>query len=178
MAGTTLKDLVHFVIHQCKDEPERLGAIRLNKALWFIDTVAYQSRGSSVSGAKYVKREMGPVPKAILPTLDRLKQTGKIDIKESQHAYGPRLFISQVDPGKSSGLSKRDQDLARAAVDFVCGHTTHEVSELTHQLAWRAASEGEEIPLCATLVSERGIITERIRRWASKVVRNREEVHS
>ena len=130
MAHNKFKALVHYVIDQCKDNPVRLGAVRLNKALWFIDMISYQSEGSSVSGELYVKRERGPVPKTILATLQELQNEGKLAVEEPTFLFEPRMFISRIDPDLTL-LSEKDRSLARAVVDWVCGKTANEVSELT-----------------------------------------------
>ena len=171
VAHSKFKALVHYVVNQCKDNPERLGAIRLNKALWFIDVYSYQKEGFSVSGERYVKRERGPVPAKILATLGELQREGKLVIEDPKFLYEPRRYISKVNPDLTL-LSEEDRHLARAVVDWVCGKTANEISELTHEQVWQSAVEGEEIPLYATLVSGKGAVTQEVKNWALSVVRD------
>lgn len=169
MVAEKFKALVHFIIHACRDNPERLGAIRLNKALWFTDKLAYQGNGEPVTGEKYVKRRMGPVPATILRTLRELEKENKIEIHERESNYGATKYISCSEPDLLP-LSSANRNLAKAVLNFVCGYTATEISEFTHDEAWDAALEGEEIPLFATLITGEGAITDETKEWAEKVV--------
>ncbi|MCY4300655.1 MAG: Panacea domain-containing protein [Aestuariivita sp.] len=174
MTNGKFKALVHYIIHQFVDDPSKLGALRLNKALWFIDVIQYQITGTPVTNEKYVKRKKGPVPKTILSTLEKLKSEKKIRIEEPKHQFDSRKLISEIEP-KTNVFTEDELELVKWCIDFVCGKTTNEISELTHDRIWEAAIEGEEIPLYATLVSERGIITEKTKKWADSVVKRIEK---
>lgn len=56
MPTEKLQALAHHIIAECAHAPERLGAIRLNKAIWFSDVIMYQTTGESITGETYVKR--------------------------------------------------------------------------------------------------------------------------
>lgn len=169
MSREKFKALVHFIVHECRDNPGRLGAVRLNKALWFIDMLTYQRDGVSVSGEKYIKREKGPVPATILATLRELSKEEKILIQEPGHKYDSRKFISLREP-ENKLLSPDECQIARQATGFVCDRTANEISDLTHEEVWDAAAEGEEIPLFATLATGKGPVTDKVRKWAEEVV--------
>ena len=161
--------LVHFLVHECREDPSRLGSVRLNKALWFTDMYAYQLYGESVTGEKYIKRQMGPVPKTILATLRELEHDGKIDIREPATRYEPRQYKSLREPDVSL-IPERDRKLAKEILEFVCKFAANVISESTHEEVWESAAEGEEIPLFATIVTGRGVITEEVKQWAHSVV--------
>jgi len=173
MATEKFKALVHFIVHQCLDRPGKLGAIRLNKALWYTDVIAYKVAGVSVTGEKYVKRARGPVPAHILATLRELDAEGKIIIREPEHQYDARKYLSLQNPNMEI-LSDAERDLARSIVEAVCGFSASEISELTHDIVWEAAAEGEEIPMCATLACEKGEVTDAVRAWAAQIVEQRQ----
>ncbi len=169
MATEKFKALVHFIVHECQDNPRKLGAIRLNKTLWYTDVVAYRLAGASVTNETYVKRKMGPVPSHILSTIDELKAEGLLHVQEPQGQYDSRKYISLEEPDTSS-LSADDIDLAKTVLSSVLGHTANMISEMTHDIIWEAASDGEEIPLYATLASDRGAITDEVKAWAGPIV--------
>lgn len=169
MSTPKFKALVHFLVHQCQDDPSRLGAIRLNKSLWFTDVVGYQLTGAAVTGERYLKRERGPVPATILATIRELQAEGKLEVREPEHRYDPRKFISLTEPSDNL-LSESERQLAQSALNAVCGHTANAISDKTHDNVWDAASEGEEIPLFSTLASPVGTITASVRAWADDVV--------
>ena len=173
MSTGKFKALVHYMVHKSQDSPGRLGDLRLDKALWFADKLAYQIDGESITGEVYVKRKKGPVPKSIQGTLQELQDEGKVLVQDSEHRFMPRNFLSLVAP-ENDVLSEIDRLLADHVLRFVWQHEAEDISELTHDEIWDAAIEGEEIPLYATLVSGIGAITDEIREWADSVVQERE----
>ncbi len=169
MATEKFKALVHFIVHECLNNPEKLGAIRLNKALWYSDVISYKMNGSSITGASYVKRKKGPVPAKILSTLKELENESKILIREPEAQYDCRKFLCLVKPDTKL-LSEDERTLAKTMLERVCGRSANEISEETHDVIWEAASEGEEIPLYATLAAEKGQVSAIIKSWADGIV--------
>lgn len=164
--------LVHYIIDQCSDNPTQLGTIRLNKALWYSDVTAYKHYGESITGERYVKRQFGPVPQHILRTLDELKRNGSISIERKSDLSGVDQFRSLAAPDASI-LSNQDKAIVSMVLDGVLGHTANEISEMSHDVVWEAAAEGEEMPLYATLASTPGEITADTVRWADELMSGR-----
>lgn len=163
------KELVHLVIHKC-DDPHKLGAIRLNKILWFSDVAAYLSTGASITGTQYVRRDRGPVPAHILKTLKELEAEDRISIIEPSAPYEPREYHSLQDADESM-FSEIEMGVVNHLTKDICeNHSANSISELTHDDIWKAAEEGEEIPLEAMLVNQRGDFRSQVQEWASEVV--------
>lgn len=157
--------LVHFIIHVCSSRPEKLGATRLNKVLWFADVYSYQIHGQPITGGTYVKRQFGPAPYSMLPTLRKLEKKGVIEIQEPQDwSLSPRLFLSLQEPDKTL-LSMADRQVALLALQEILPLTAREASDKTHDAIWEAAEMGEEIPLFATLAIP-GEISPEVIEWA------------
>jgi hypothetical protein len=55
------KMLVHYACASV-DDPSKLGAVKLNKIVWFSDVFAFQELGDSITGATYIKEKFGPIP--------------------------------------------------------------------------------------------------------------------
>lgn len=173
MPTEKFKALTHFIINECSDSPSKLGATRLNKALWHADVLAYRATGQSVTGDNYVKRQNGPVPAEILATVRELTDENKIVVREPEHQYDPRKFISTDNPDVSM-LSETEMDLARHAIRKVCSKTTTEVSDETHDIIWEAAKLGEHIPMSAMLAGRSGEITENVADWALSAIQTKD----
>lgn len=157
--------LVHFIIHVCSSRPEKLGATRLNKVLWFADVYSYQIYGQPITGGTYVKRQYGPTPYSMLPALNQLETEGLIQIQEPQGwSLSPRLFLSLQEPDETL-LTQADRRLAFLALQEILPLTAREASERTHDTIWDAAAMGEEIPLFATLATP-GEISPEVIEWA------------
>ena len=167
------KTLVHYVCDRCTD-PTKLGATKLNKALWYADTFAYRITGKAVSreSAVYVKRQFGPVPKLVLRALDELQSEGALKIREV-HFFGKkkREFLSLKDADKAV-FSSAEIEIINQIIDQVCdGHTAVSISDLSHDAIWEAADLGEEIPLYAVLAAKTDPPTKEDMAWAEKAIK-------
>ena len=163
--------LVHYVIAKCADDPSSLGAVKLNKILWFADKFAYLDRGKTITGARYVKRKFGPVPDQILTTIEELVSQEKIEVEDKFiFAYKQRLFRSKQE-ADASAFDEQELELVDALIDAICkGHTAMSISDLSHDLVWEAASLGEEIPMSATLVADPSEVIQSDVDWARQAV--------
>lgn len=160
------KSLVHYVCWRSSDDPSRLGAVKLNKTLWLSDLGAYYRSGQSITGARYIKRKFGPVPAAILPVLTELEDEGILTIRDAKH-FGKRKkeYIVHRD-ASDNFLSPDEREMVETAIKVVCdSHTATSVSEASHDHVWKAAEDGEEIPLY-TVFAKPGEITQSDRDWA------------
>jgi hypothetical protein len=169
MATQKFKELIHYICWKC-DDPAQLGATKLNKIPWFVDTLAYRVDGAGLTGETYIKRQFGPVPKNILSVLSELEKEGKIVTREPLVAYQPREHVA-ITPPDISLFSERELRLIDLVIEDVCKHhTSGSISELSHDQIWAAAALGEEIPLYATLAANAGEITEKDYAWADSIV--------
>ncbi len=171
MASKKFKSLVHYVVASC-DDPQRLGATRLNKICWYVDTLAYRYHGESITGETYVRRNFGPVPKAILPTIRELQGEDKIHVRDHYYLREKkmRIFVALKDADPSE-FETGEREIIDFVVQHVCHHhTAASISELSHDAVWDAANEGEVIPLSATLVAAPALLTDKISTWATGVI--------
>ena len=175
-ASNKLKAVVHFIIANC--DPNKLGAIKLNKILWFSDRYAYRKNGHSITGSDYVRREHGPVSESIYDVLDELKNENKISISGPEQPFQPRLYKSLED-AECESLSKSDKEVILGASNCICDDfTASRISDRTHDEIWGAADEGEHIPLEATLVAHPGDYRHEVMAWAREVLAKRRGVLS
>lgn len=168
------KKLVHYVCASCSD-PTKLGATKLNKALWYADTFAYRVLGETISGEKaYIKRQFGPVPKRILKALAELEAEGAIRVRTRDYFGKPkREFISLQEPDESV-FTNDELDIVNQVVAAICDeHTAVSISDLSHDTIWDAADMGEEIPVYAVLAANAAPVTKADMAWANNIIRNR-----
>ena len=166
-----LKELTHYICWKVTEDPSRLGATKLNKALWFSDSLAYRMSGHSISNSSYVKRQFGPAPKHILPAINELSSEGKLLVRESPYySYVKRDYIA-LKPPNASVFSEQELWVVDHVIAWICDeHTASSISELSHGNIWEAAEEGEEIPLFAVVGAFDGEITEDDKEWASRII--------
>lgn len=154
-----LSDLVRYVCARCSQEPSLLGATKLNKALWYIDTTSFRLWDYTISGeTAYMKLQHGPVPKQILPTLKKLEKSGYLIVQWATHfGYKKREFRSAEkpdDPHFMKVFNDQERDLIDGIVESITrDHTAVSISELSHDAIWEVAELGEDIPVFAVLAA-------------------------
>jgi hypothetical protein len=156
-----LKELTHYICWKTAD-PSKLAATKLNKALWFADTIAYRANGRSITNTTYVKRQFGPVPRRILPVLDQLNSEGKVIVRERPYFNHTKRDFIAIQPATEAMFSEEERQIIDIVLSWICDeHTAASISELSHDSIWEAADEGEEIPLYAVLGASPGEITDK-----------------
>jgi hypothetical protein len=169
MASQKFVDLVHYICWRCED-PRQLGATKLHKIAWYIDTYIYRRDGQSLTGETYVKRQFGPTARAMLPTLAQLSAEGKIEERQRVSEYDPQEFHSLREPDKSR-FSDEDLRIIDAVIRDVCAKfSATSISEYSHDQVWEAAEIGEELPLYTVLSGTAGEITNEDMAWADSVI--------
>jgi hypothetical protein len=152
--------LVHYICARCED-PSLLGATKLNKIMWYSDASAFLYLGKSITGATYIKRQFGPVPRDIRSSRQRLISSGAIIEREAPyHNYAQIQFIAMRRPDLSA-FSADEISLVDQIIEAICRErTASSISARSHDLIWQSAEIGEEIPLYAVLAAFPGEITE------------------
>lgn len=162
-----LKAVAHYVCHKASD-PSVLGAIKLNKVLWYSDAISYLISGSSITGETYVKRQHGPVPCHVPRVIDSLIREGKIVRGKVDHfGFMKTEYIALKEPGMAD-FSGEEVAIIDAAFEHVClDNTAKSISEQTHSVIWGLANMGEQIPYeAAVFASNVGEIDETDMNWA------------
>jgi len=108
MKTEKFKELVHYIVHECRDDPARLGAIRLNKAVWWTDVAAFKECGKTVTDDKYVKRGILPGKRQ---WLDGRTEMDKVNVLY-KYVDGAHFFVS--DDEKTLGLCVANKDPIKA----------------------------------------------------------------
>jgi Protein of unknown function (DUF4065) len=160
------KSLVHYVCWKRASRPETLGAIKLNKILWLSDLAAFYDRGESITGSRYIKREFGPVPARIVPTLRELEADGYLRVAEASHFGKQKKEYKVYVQASGSFLEPEEQAIVDKMINHVCDeHTASSISDASHDHIWMAAEDGEEIPHF-TVFAKPGTVTDSERMWA------------
>lgn len=75
------KKLKELIVYLCEigANDERLGALKLNKLLYFADKEAYLRLGQTITGARYQHLEEGPAPRALRPVRRELLEEGRLE---------------------------------------------------------------------------------------------------
>lgn len=126
--------------------PANLGAIKLNKILWFSDVLSFMNWGSSITDERYIKRQFGPVPAHILSVLDDLQTDGTLVVKDVNYYGHTKKEYMPVQNIDYSSLTQDELSLVDSIINQICnGHTATSISDFSHNTIWEMALIGEEI---------------------------------
>lgn len=139
------KDVVHYICASC--DPSNLGAVKLNKVLYYSDMFAFALLGQPVTGAPYRKRALGPTCDYVPKALRELEEDGSIAIRESLYfGYRKKDYISKK-PANDSRLSGAERALLSDVIEFVCkNNSAKTISQFSHNRAWELVKFGDVIP--------------------------------
>lgn len=168
------KTMVHYVCHTCPD-PSKLGKTKLNKILWASEAEYYLRMGKPIVGETYVKMDLGPVSEHLLSVVDELCEEGILEVTTTKvYQFEKYEFVSLREPNMSE-FTKEEVELLDLVRDAVChGFTAESISQLSHNLAWEIAEDGEEIPHYTQLVSRLGDPDDDTITWALGNIAQRE----
>lgn len=167
-----LKTLVHYICDRV-DDPASLGAIKLNKILWFTDVLAYMNWAEPVTGEQYIKRQFGPVPAHILSVLEELQGDGKLVVREANYYGYKKKEYMPIEEMDYSCFSEKEKRLIDSVISQICdGHTATSISNFSHTSIWEMALIGEEIPYNTMFVAPLGEIDENDMDWALQEVQS------
>lgn len=144
--------VAHYII--ARADPNKLGAVKFNKVMWFADLEAYRRFGKTITGQlSYEKRQHGPVPNKIVKSIRRLEQADKIATRDVPTFGGTRREHVWLKKPDVSSFSPDEVDILNEAITWVCdNHTAKSISELSHDALWEQAELGEQIPVGAATV--------------------------
>jgi hypothetical protein len=129
---------IHYVIARVA-RPSDLGAVKLNKVLWFTDLELMYTAGRTLCGETFIKMPQGPWGTHVDKALKRLERTGAIsEGNGSYFGYRQRQFSSLHQPNiVGGGLTPEETNVLSRMIDSIClGHTASSISEITHNDIW------------------------------------------
>ncbi len=161
----------NLILYVCSvSEPEKLGAVKLNKVLWLADFRAFYALNNPITGARYVKRQFGPVPGGITSVLHELERERRISISTQPFHGRDKVEYRVHGPVDVTRFSDRELAIVKEAIRFVTEeHTAKSISKLSHDHIWQAAEDGEELPY-STVFAVPGQITDDDMQWARTMI--------
>jgi hypothetical protein len=137
-------------------QPHKLGAVKLQKIIWYFDVKSYLFTGKTATGATFIKGQYGPYTKEIGEVVKELVTTDRL-FTDSEEFYDNEKtrFIGKGQTDLSVFSDKEQRWLDEISTDICEDHTAGSVSERSHSAVWRMANYGELIPFPATAVQLR-----------------------
>lgn len=121
--------ILYFVEH-CNNK--WLGTTKLNKLLYYLDFISYRDRGSSATFDTYRHLDKGPVPKNVVEILQKLKNEGKLEIKEVPYLNGTTTKFNLISKADTEVFDEYEEKLLHEICKVFKDWSTPKIVDQTH----------------------------------------------
>ncbi|MCH9852857.1 MAG: SocA family protein [Alphaproteobacteria bacterium] len=164
-----LKSIIHYICNKYNDS-NSVGAIKMNKILWFFDKFWYQQHLESATSLSHYQREkFGPMIPNFYDIIDELEKDNII----KKSVIGPHSFKRQKYhcETKPNSIGKYLTEPQIAMLDEVADSIIHhfsdyDISEASHQNCWHSRKNGEEISIETVLWDDMVMPSPEMQQWA------------
>jgi hypothetical protein len=150
---TKLREAVHFVCKKYALQTEKLGAVKLQKVIWYFDAKCFAFNQQTATGATFIKGNHGPYTRDIQVVISDLVAADRLftDTQDYFESIKAR-FVGRGVTDLSVFSDREQRWLDEISSDICENHTAGSISERSHGPVWQMAQYGEEIPFAATVV--------------------------
>jgi hypothetical protein len=150
---TKLREAVHFVAKKYALMPHKLGAVKLQKIIWYFDVKSYTFTRKTATGAMFVKGQFGPYTRQISEVIHDLVRADRLHADTVEFFDNEKArFVGKGQTDMSVFSEKEKTWLDQISTDICENHTADSISERSHGAIWRMAECGEVIPFAATVL--------------------------
>lgn len=133
--------------------PDKLGAVKLQKIIWYFDIKSYTFTRQTATGATFVKGQFGPYTRQISDVIHDLVKADRLHADTVEFFDNEKArFIGKGQTDMSVFSEKEKSWLDQISTDICENHTADSISERSHGAIWRMAEYGEVIPFAATVL--------------------------
>lgn len=132
------------------------GATKLNKLLFYADSLHFQRYGQSITGYAYRKLPFGPAPEGFTEIRNKLEEDGDAVRSERNYFGKQQSVLLAVREPDISVFTTAELRSAIDAIELLGDMNGSEVSDKSHALVgWYVAGDKERIPYSAFLLERR-----------------------
>lgn len=148
-----LRELILYISSQCEAD-SRFGAVKLNKILAFADFTAYFRRRRPITGVEYMRLPQGPVPRRLKPITADMERNHEVVMRTVQDGKFEQKRVVPLRQPNLNLFTAEDIAIVDETIRAFWGRTAKVVSEFSHGMAWKVASDRELIPYEAVFLSD------------------------
>lgn len=173
---TKLEKIINYIIYSFRDEPLKLGKLKLAKILWFSDRAFMYKYSETLTGLEYIKMQYGPLPKKYDKILKSLENDRVI------HSYLSNAYVdddrkqicfhSLIEPDMNDFNAKEIQIIDEVITKLKDEKATT-LSNKTHDELWRSLKFGEIMPIEAVFWNDIEPVNEEDIKWAKAVLKTK-----
>ena len=148
-----LKSIIHYICSKYNGN-NKLGAVKLNKIIWFFDKFWFkQHYQSATSISHYCRKQKGPMIPDFYAIIKELETEGKITTTPIAPLSFNHPKYNSIQPlGDDSFLLEEQLALLNEIADIIVNElSASEASDLSHKNCWNSFADGQFIPIEAVL---------------------------
>lgn len=147
VAVEKLEKIINYIIYCFRDEPTKLGKVKLAKILWSCEREFMYKTHKRLSNLEFIKLNNGPVPKKYNKILDDMVQKGiihsfntiKFDKKQTS-------FYSLIEPDMND-FQAIEISIIDSVVYSLWDKSANELSNMSHDSFWESTNTGDVMPV-------------------------------
>jgi len=140
------KEIILYLANKINNQT--LGKVKLMKLLYYLDFDFFEKYGKSITGDKYLRLPLGPVPKMAEEILEEMKNEMIIKIVKEKMpvGYNDKNLIVPLKEKTIKNISKEEIQMLDEIVDKWEKHTGTEMTSASHgEAPWIATKPNEVI---------------------------------
>lgn len=147
-----MNKLMKVLVYVCRafmDVPHKLGAVKLNKILWFSDVKAIKELKRTITEEdEYVAQPNGPVLNGIPIIMGLLKDKGLISSSQIELGDYSQWVYTVINDDRTremaESISKEESKILDIEIKYAKTHTSREVIKRAHDYSWWDKIEDSE----------------------------------
>jgi uncharacterized phage-associated protein len=157
-----LKQMILFISEEGESDPS-LGAVKLNKLLYFAEIRCYLELKKPLTGARFQHLPEGPAPRGLVPARRQLIDEGSIEMESAWYLTQRQQRIKVKRSADLKGFSEDEIRIVREVMTELKDKNGKEVSDLAHdEWAYKVTEDGEDMPLGLAWLSSEPLTDEQI----------------
>ncbi|MCR2060668.1 Panacea domain-containing protein [Campylobacter helveticus] len=171
-----VEKIINYIIYSFRDEPLKLGKLKLAKILWYADRAFMYKYYQSLTNLEYIKMQYGPLPKKYDNILKKLNKEKIIHSYES-NSYGESdkkqiCYHSLIEPDMNDFEAKEIQIIDEVIARLKNKKATT-LSKETHDELWKNTNIGESMPIESVFLNDIEPPNEEDIQWAKEILKSK-----
>lgn len=139
------RELIIYVSAQSERDPH-FGAIKLNKILYYSDFRAFERFGLPLTGMRYVKQRLGPVPKALPIVRRELVEEGALRVETVPRGPYTQDRTVALRAPVLDFFTADEVALVNEVISELWSQNGTEVSNASHDVRWAVMQINDPMP--------------------------------
>jgi hypothetical protein len=159
LADQRLGELILYAAKASENDAS-VGAVKLNKILYFAEFAHVRTTGRPITGARYQKLAQGPAPRRLLPVRDYLIEEGSARLDHTTYLGNVQDHLVALRGANLDLLEPGAKESVDEVVQWLWGRTGGEVTRLSHEEpGWKMVELQEDIPFSTAYLPQEFVLT-------------------